>query len=75
MSNFQAAVDYIANTTFPYIIICLLLFTKFSALDWEPYIILGLVFFSKKYSFKVGYYSSIIENKGVKYEEKPKMEE
>ena len=75
MSFLQATIEHIANKGFPLLIISFLIFAKFSFTSWQPYVILGLIFFIQRYHFKLGYYSSILENGVINYEEESKMEE
>lgn len=58
----QAAVDYILNRFCPYIIISFLLFTKFKFTDFEPYVIVGLVYYLDKFSFNVGHSVGAYQN-------------
>jgi len=48
------AIEYIVNKFAPYLLIFILLFTNFSLVDYEPWVISCLVFFIDKYAFKVG---------------------
>ena len=49
-----AAIDYIANKYFPYLIIFALLFTNFELTELTPWCISICVFFIDKYAFKIG---------------------
>ena len=69
MSFKQSLIDHSCNTFFPFALVSFLLFTKFSFDEWQPYLIIGLFIFSKRYSFKLGYYIRTLENKVLYHEE------
>ena len=74
MSFKQALIDHSCNTFFPFALASFLLFTKFSFDEWQPYLIIGLFIFSKRYSFKLGYYTKALEKKVLHHEEQSEME-
>jgi len=50
----SAALEYILNKYVPYTIISFLVFSNFGFANFAPWVIMGLVFFIDKYSFKLG---------------------
>ena len=75
MSFLQATIDHLANKLFPLVIIGFLLWAQFGFDAWQPYTIMGLIFFIQKYHFKLGYYSRLIESEDISYEKESEMEE
>ena len=61
----QAVINYCFNKACPFLIIVGLIFTKFELTTWEPYVIIGLVLFIDRFSFKVGYSVAYCESKGI----------
>ena len=50
-----AAVEYVLNRFCPYGIISFLIFVQFGFYSFQPYAIMGLIWFLEKYSFSVGH--------------------
>ena len=75
MSFLQATIDHILNKFSPFILIGFLVWTKFGATTWEPYVIIALAFFIQHYNFKLGYFCKTIEIGDITYEKKSEMEE
>ena len=63
-NNIYSILNYSLNKFCPYIIIAFLLFFKMGFETFEPYIIIGLVFFIQNFSYKVGYAVAICEERG-----------
>tara|TARA_R110002167_G_scaffold10563_3_gene48133 strand:+ start:47 stop:286 length:240 start_codon:yes stop_codon:yes gene_type:complete len=57
--------NYTLNKFLPFIFIGTLLFLNMSFETWEPYAIMGFVWFIDRFSFKVGYSVAICEEKGL----------
>lgn len=57
--------NYSANKFCPMLIVAFLLFYKIGFETWEPYAILGCMFFIDKFSYKVGYSVALCESKGL----------
>jgi hypothetical protein len=55
MNEKQAIINYSLNKFCPWIIVGFLLFGTLGFFRWEPYVIMGLIFFIDKFSHKVGY--------------------
>ena len=75
-----AALDYVMNRFFPYAMIAFMVFIQFGFLNFQPYLIMGLIWFIEKTSFgvgrSVGYYEGCPEYKEqVDKEIKKDMEE
>jgi len=68
----NAIINYSCNKFIPYILVGILLFSSLSYLSWEPYAILGFVFFIDKFSFKTGYSVAFCESRGFDLENPPK---
>jgi len=58
--------NFCLNKFCPTIIIATLVFLKFGFQTLEPYIIIGLLFFSQHFHYKSGYAVAYCESKGVK---------
>ncbi len=50
----------------------IVLFSSLSAQSWEPYVVLGFVFFIDKFSFKTGYSVAYCESKGLDLDNPPR---
>jgi len=61
----EGIVNYSLNKFCPIFIIAFLLFLNFGFVVWEPYVIMGLVFFVEKFNFKTGYAVAYCESKGI----------
>tara|TARA_R110000824_G_C15213286_1_gene676859 strand:+ start:830 stop:1066 length:237 start_codon:yes stop_codon:yes gene_type:complete len=73
-----AALNHLCHKLFPYIIISFLIIGKFGLTTWEPYVIMGLIFFVDKYNYKIGYFCCLMERVStsiIPNEKKPEMEE
>ncbi len=60
-----SVIDYCFNRFCPPIIIAFLLWSNFKATDWAPYFIMGLVLFSERFHFNVGYSVAFCEKRGL----------
>lgn len=65
-----AIINYSLNKFCPFLIIGFLIFSNFGFATWEPYVILGLIYFVEKFSFKVGYSVAICEAHGIDLNER-----
>ena len=65
LQQFQSIADYCLNKFCPFLIIAFLLFSKFELTTWEPYVIIGLILFIERFSFKVGYSVAYCEKRGI----------
>tara|TARA_R110002051_G_scaffold279307_1_gene340759 strand:+ start:277 stop:504 length:228 start_codon:yes stop_codon:yes gene_type:complete len=61
----QAVINYSLNKFCPLIIVAFLVFSNFELTRWEPYVIMLLIFFIERFSFKVGYSVAYCECKGI----------
>ena len=61
----NAIVNYSLNKFLPYIMVGVLLFSQLDFMSWEPYVILGFIFFIDKFSFKTGYSVAYCEGRGI----------
>ena len=79
MSLLTATVNHICHKTFPYLIISFLLWVTLGLTRWEPYAIMGLIIFTDKYNYKIGYFSCLMEQASqqhiIKNEKESEMEE
>ena len=57
--------DYLLNKFCPIIIVSVLLFLKFEATSFEPYIIIGMMLYASHFNYKVGYAMGICEKKNL----------
>jgi hypothetical protein len=64
-NNTFSIISYTLNKFCPLIIITVLSFIKMGFETFEPYIIIGLVFFIQHFSYKVGYAVAICEERGI----------
>lgn len=64
-NSFQAIVNYCLNRFCPLGVIIFLVFSKFELTDWEAYVIIGMVLFTERFQFKVGYSVAYCESKGI----------
>ena len=62
-------INYSLNKFCPTFAIAFLLFLNFNFAEWEPYVIMGLVFFIEKFNFKTGYAVAYCEAKGIEISE------
>lgn len=46
-------------------IVTFLVFSKFELTTWEPYVIMGMILFIERFSFKVGYSVAYCERRGI----------
>lgn len=67
----NAIINYSCNKFIPYIIVGLILFSALSYLTWQPYAILGFIFFIDKFSFKTGYSVAYCESRGIDIDKPP----
>ncbi len=63
--NKMMMLNYSANKFLPMLIIAFLVFYKIGFEAWEPYVILGLMVFIDKFSYKVGYSVALCEERGL----------
>lgn len=64
-SNNMVIFNYILNKFCPYVAISFLLFSSISHETWQPYVIIGMVFFIDKFSFNAGYSVAYCQSKGI----------
>jgi hypothetical protein len=64
-SSSNCVLNYVLNKYCPIAVIGVLLFLNMGFIMWEPYVIMGLVWFVSSFSFKVGYSVAICEEKGL----------
>jgi hypothetical protein len=62
-------IDYSLNKFCPLLIIGFLLFYNFGYAKFEPYVIMGLIFFIERFNFKVGYAVAYCESMGINLED------
>ena len=60
-----AVINYCLNKFCPFLIIGFLVFSNFGLTTWEPYVIIGLMLFIERFSFKVGYSVAFCEKRGI----------
>lgn len=65
INTFEAIVNYTLHKFCPFAVIIWLIFTKFSLTNWEPYVIIGMIVFIDRFSFKVGYSVAYCESRGI----------
>jgi hypothetical protein len=65
----QGVTNYCLNKFCPIFIIAFLLFLNLGFKTWEPYVIMALVFFTERFSFKTGYAVAYCESNGIKINE------
>jgi hypothetical protein len=63
--GYQVIINYCLNKFCPFIIVAFLVFSKFNLTTWEPYVIMGMVLFIERFSFKVGYSVAYCERRGI----------
>ena len=61
----HAILNYCFNKFSPFIVVLGLLFSKFNLTNWEPYVIIGMILFIDRFSFKVGYSVAFCEERGI----------
>ena len=64
-SSYEAIINYCLNKFCPLITVAFLVFSKFELTMWEPYVIMGMVLFIERFSFKVGYSVAYCERRGI----------
>lgn len=62
-------INYAANKFLPYLLLFIVLFSTISWEKWEPYVIVALIFFIDKFSFKTGYAVAFCEGKGIELDQ------
>jgi hypothetical protein len=62
MHMFSTFLEYALNKYMPIVMVCFICFYTLGYETWEPYFILGLMWFSNSYNFKCGYAHSCVEN-------------
>tara|TARA_R110000744_G_scaffold687_4_gene2661 strand:+ start:5975 stop:6184 length:210 start_codon:yes stop_codon:yes gene_type:complete len=68
----NAIINYSLNKFLPYLFVVALLFSQIDWETWQPYVILGFIFFIDKFSFKTGYSVAYCESKGLDLDNPPK---
>jgi hypothetical protein len=63
--NTMVFFNYMLNKFCPYVAISFALFSYMSFSAWQPYLIMAMVFFIDKFSFKAGYSVAYCESKGI----------
>jgi len=61
----NAVLNYCFNKFCPFVVAVGLLFSKFDLTNWEPYVIIAMIFFIDRFSFKVGYSVAFCEKRGI----------
>jgi len=62
-------INYSLNKFCPLFLISFILFLNFGFLTWEPYIIMGLIFFVERFNFKTGYAVAYCEYRDININE------
>ena len=57
--------NYSLNKFLPLILVAFIVFYKIGFETWEPYVIMGFVFFIDKFSYRVGYSVALCEERGL----------
>ena len=68
MNFLTASINHLCHRIFPYLIIGFLLFQAIGFTSWPPYVIMGLIIFIDRYSYKIGYFSSLLQNNNTNIE-------
>ena len=63
--RFEAVFNYVLQKFSPLVIAIWLIFTKFNLTNWEPYVIIAMILFIERFSFKVGYSVAYCESRGI----------
>ena len=58
-------VEYLSNKFCPYVIVAFLVFYKIGFNSWEPYAIMGLIYFIDRFSFKTGHAVATCTERGI----------
>lgn len=64
VNKFTKVLNYSLNKFCPMLIIGAIMFVSLGFFTWEPYVVMGLLFFAQNYHFKVGYSVAICEERG-----------
>lgn len=65
INKFNSVINYTLNKFCPISVVAFLLFVNLGFLTWEPYVIMGLVYFAQTFHYKVGYSVAICEERGL----------
>ena len=65
MGGKNAVLNYCFNKFCPFVVVLGLLFSEFDLTNWEPYVIIAMIFFIDRFSFKVGYSVAFCEKRGI----------
>ena len=57
--------NYCLNKFCPFLVIVALVFLNFELTTWEPYVIIAMVIFIERFSFKVGYSVAYCEENNI----------
>jgi hypothetical protein len=65
INKFNSVINYTLNKFCPIVVVAFLVFINFGFQTWEPYVIMGLVYFAQTFHYKVGYSVAICEERGL----------
>ena len=65
MANKSLIVNYLLNKFCPFILGALLIFSHFEFDDWRAYVIIAMMVYIDRFSFKTGYSVAYCESKGI----------
>ena len=65
INKFNSVINYSLNKFCPIAVVAFLVFINFGFQTWEPYVIMGLVYFAQTFHYKVGYSVAICEERGL----------
>ena len=63
---FWAFLDYMLNKCMPVLLVGYICVNSFGYKTWEPYVILGFIFFSNNFNFNCGYAKCVVDNEESK---------
>jgi hypothetical protein len=64
-NKITSVLNYTLNKFCPIAVVAFLVFINFGFYTWEPYVIMGLVYFAQTFHYKVGYSVAICEERGL----------
>jgi hypothetical protein len=65
IDKITSVLNYTLNKFCPIAVVSFLIFLNFGFHTWEPYIIMGLVYFAQTFHYKIGYSVAICEERGL----------
>jgi len=63
INKFNSVLNYTLNKFCPIAVVAFLIFVNFGFQTWEPYVIMGLIYFGQTFHYKVGYSVAICEER------------